>query len=198
MPSQEKSIEHLEDHLPYELLMLRHTYERMNTPRYPLDWNAHYESFAVHARNLFDFLTNRATANNFKASHFSTAFKVTKNDEVQRIINQDLHSQVLHLGKNRESDEDKKVGHQKREKVFTWIETNMAAFIDSLKDTKFNAHWDSDEADPRKFHQEYSSRPVTTFVYGQPVQSASTGSPGLISTTGPGAPPKQAHRRGET
>src|SRR5271169_3273197 len=109
MATQDQKIEHLTEHLPYELLMLRHTRERMSSPRYPLDWNAHYESFAVHARNLFDFLMNDATQANFKASHFST-FKASKNAEVQRLIRQDFHSQILHLGKNRESDEDRKVG----------------------------------------------------------------------------------------
>jgi hypothetical protein len=197
VPTQDQKIEHLKGHLPYELLMLRHTRERMNSPLYPLDWNAHHESFAVHARNLFDFLMNDATSANFKVSHFSTTFKAKKNDEVQRIIRQDLHSQVLHLGKNRESDEDKKVGHEKREKVFRWLEENMSSFVGGL-DSSFKTHWDSDRADPNKFHQEYSNRPVTAVplsvqsVTGLVVQSATTGSPVAIDTA---AAPRQQGRR---
>jgi hypothetical protein len=39
------------DHLPYEVLMLRHSYQRTLEDRYALDWNAFYGAFAVHARN---------------------------------------------------------------------------------------------------------------------------------------------------
>ena len=58
MSSRQQKVMHLGDHLPYELLMLRHSYQRTFEDRYPLDWNASYEAFAVHARNLFDFLMN--------------------------------------------------------------------------------------------------------------------------------------------
>ena len=47
MSSREKKIIHLGDHLPYELLMFRHAYERTLEDRYQLDWNAY---FALHAR----------------------------------------------------------------------------------------------------------------------------------------------------
>ncbi len=71
MTAPDQKLEHLREHLPYELLMLRHTYDRINGNRYTLDWNAYYESFTIHARNLLDFLNNEGTGNNLKAKEFA-------------------------------------------------------------------------------------------------------------------------------
>ena len=75
MSSMNQKIEHLGDHLPYEMLMLRHSYQRTLENRYALDWNAFYEAFAVHARNLFHFLINKGGPNNFNARDFSKEAK---------------------------------------------------------------------------------------------------------------------------
>jgi hypothetical protein len=52
-------LEHLEEHIPYELLMLRFTLGKLRTEKHPLAWNGMLESFAVHARNLYCFLINK-------------------------------------------------------------------------------------------------------------------------------------------
>jgi hypothetical protein len=52
----------------------------MRQQQHYLSWNAHFESFAVHARNLVNFLTNRDTGN-FKAAAFvAGGYKATKGD----------------------------------------------------------------------------------------------------------------------
>jgi hypothetical protein len=58
-PLTDNQIEHLEEHVPYELLMLRFTLGKLRTEKHPLAWNAMLESFAVHARNLYSFLANK-------------------------------------------------------------------------------------------------------------------------------------------
>jgi len=84
MSSMNQKTEHLGDHLPYEVLMLRHSYERTLEVRYALDWNAFHEAFAVHARNLFDFLMNKGGSNNFNARDFSASFAGREDAEVRR------------------------------------------------------------------------------------------------------------------
>jgi hypothetical protein len=44
--------DYLEEHLPYMMKMLRYTHGQMLQKQHYLCWNAHFESFAVHARNL--------------------------------------------------------------------------------------------------------------------------------------------------
>jgi hypothetical protein len=131
MSSRNRRIQHLGDHLPYELLMLRHAYQRTLEDRYALDWNAFYEAFVVHARNLFEFLTNEGGSNNFKACDFSN-FTAKKDPVAQRLINQNLHWQVFHFGKQRKSKDEEKVGREERKTIFDWIEENFETFIVAL------------------------------------------------------------------
>lgn len=53
---------YLEEHLPYELSMLFHTYDRLWSTSNEADWNAFLEAFCVHARNLKMFVTVREKA----------------------------------------------------------------------------------------------------------------------------------------
>ena len=175
MSSMNQKIEHLGDHLPYEVLMLRHSYQRTLEDRYALDWNAFYEAFAVHARNLFDFLMNKGGSNNFNARDFSASFAAREDAAVQRLINQDLHWQVFHFGKQRKSEEDEKVGKEQRKAVFEWIEENFNVFTEAL-DRDLGPYWYPERADPEKVHGELTKAPDTVAV-GLAPQSASTGSP---------------------
>lgn len=187
MSSRQQKVMHLGDHLPYELLMLRHSYQRTFEDRYPLDWNASYEAFAVHARNLFDFLMNRGGSKNFNARDFSPKFTAKKDAKVTRLINQDLHWQVFHFGKQRKSEEDKKVGDDERKAIFDWIEENFEVFIAALAlDRDLAPYWHPEHADPEKFHSEFT-KPRDTITTGLARKSASTGKP--QSFTGYRQPP---------
>jgi hypothetical protein len=194
MSSMNQKIEHLGDHLPYEVLMLRHSYQRTLEDRHALDWNAFYEAFAVHARNLFDFLMNRGGSNNFSARDFSACFAARKDDAVERLINQNLNWQVFHFGKQRKSEEDEKVGKEQRKAVFEWIEENFNVFAEAL-DRDLAPYWYPERADPKKVHGELTKAPDTVVVVGLAPQSASTGSPQSASFTGPSraaTPPRRA------
>ena len=72
---------YLEDHLAYEVLMLRHALTKITTFQHPLEWNAYFESFVVHARNLYAFLTNDDDSRTFKARDFINGFQSQKTDE---------------------------------------------------------------------------------------------------------------------
>ena len=188
MSSSEDKIKHLDDHLPYELLMLRHTYQQVNSDRNALDWNAFHESFAVHARILLNFLINDAGSTNFQASGFSN-FIAEKDATVQRIIRQDLNKQVFHLGKSRPSEADLKVAAANRKLVFEWIESNFRKFLEQLhKDWK--PHWNSDRADLAKVRERLLKAEGELSVKAIGRQQA-TGTPGVVmGPTGFSAPPR--------
>ena len=54
----------LREHLPYQVMMMRHTYSRLfDREICAHDWNAMYMAFAVASRNLFEFFTNKDRSN---------------------------------------------------------------------------------------------------------------------------------------
>lgn len=132
----------LGDHLPYELKMLRHTYAQMLKPQFYLDWNAFYESFAVHARNLANFLTND-DRKNFKACDFVQNFKARKGNLAK--ITSMLDMQVFHLVKDRPVTNTGKFNTEHAKKVLDWIEDEMTNFLARLsaEDKKL---WDESKA----------------------------------------------------
>ena len=55
MSSKPERIEFLQQHLFYELQMLRFAHSNLLTENDVLHWNAMFESFCVHARNMHEF-----------------------------------------------------------------------------------------------------------------------------------------------
>jgi hypothetical protein len=152
MSSREKKIIHLGDHLPYELLMFRHAYQRALEERYQLDWNACYESFALHSRILFNFL-----------------------------MNEDLHWQVFHFGKQRKSEDEEKVGREERKIIFEWVERNLTEFEKALANTDFAQYWNRERARLDKVREEFlRARESETVVNALGPAQASAGSPQTI------------------
>jgi hypothetical protein len=185
MSSREKKIIHLGDHLPYELLMFRHAYQRALEERYQLDWNACYESFALHSRILFNFLMNEDSANNFKAKEFAD-FTGNNDAKVRRLINQDLHWQVFHFGKQRKSEDEEKVGREERKIIFEWVEQNFTEFEKALANTDFAQYWNRERARPDKVREEFlRARESETVVNALGPAQASAGSLQTIGWTGP-------------
>jgi hypothetical protein len=181
MASKQQKIEHLGDHLPYEVLMLRYTHSRMNSPRYPLAWNAFYEAFAVHARNLLDFLENKAGSSNFQASHFSDTFEVKEdkeNKEIGRVVRQEMNWQVFHFVKSRSSKQSEKVDLEKVNRVHKWVMDNFSRFILELN-ADLKEHWYPDRADPDKFYELYQKKmgEVTELFLKIQNQTTSTADP---------------------
>ena len=168
---------YLDEHLPYMLKMLRYTYGQMLQRQHYLSWNAHFESFAVHARNLVKFLTNGDTGN-FQATKFVRGGYRARNDDIRSAMKK-LESQVFHLAQNRPREAIGKFSTEPdAKKVHDWIESNFAEFLSKLGDVRklFN----DKKADPAKDEGVYMTLGPTG--PGAPPQTACTASP-IVSQT---------------
>ena len=182
MTTTAQLIDHLKDHMPYELLMLRYTHERMQHEDHPLVYNAMYESFCMHVRNLRDFLNNDGTGNNLKAKEYASDFRAPKDAEVQRIINTDMQGQVFHFNKDRPTKPTEKVGLEKCKLVFDHIEKMFAAFLAAnWNDNTLKAKFRSDLADPKQV--EKLIRDSKLYVYANDAPGASSGGLQFVGST---------------
>jgi hypothetical protein len=125
-------LEHLEEHIPYELLMLRFTLGRLKGEKHPLAWNAMLESFAVHARNLYWFLINKRNhQEDHVASDFTVSYMVPSKSAMMGPF-QRLNQQVMHLGTQRKKADTEKFQSDDAEKVAKWIEGALPKFREAL------------------------------------------------------------------
>src|SRR5215471_11953343 len=121
--------DYLEEHLRYELLMLRHTYFQITSYNNQLDWNAFFVSFVAHARNLFDFLRNTGRDKRFVADDFTGgSWRLSKSaiSKIRRVIGT-VHAEVLHLGKRTRAPA-LKAGIDAATELFNWIEEHWTGF----------------------------------------------------------------------
>ena len=165
MASDPKKCDFLAEHLLYQLLMLRHTHEQIVKPQGQLTWNAMYESFAVHARNLFVFLKNSDNNKNMRASDYISDFKVNVPPAINSVrLSLDPH--VLHLGKIRK-ESDRKPHVEKLNKLYVWLGENLARFGAELPD-KFRKHWQPEKAHPTPDYIEtHSSSGTVQTIWGR-------------------------------
>jgi hypothetical protein len=140
--------EYLNKSLKYELLMLRYTLPKIKAPPCQMELNAYFESFVVHARNLYQFLTNEGRGNDAGAREFASHFKANKTNDTISLFAKIL-PQILHLGRNRPSDPSKQANVDGAQKWSDWIEKNFKAFIDALGP---EYAWDWNDADPFGTH----------------------------------------------
>jgi hypothetical protein len=130
----------LSRHINYELLMLRFTHEKIGMVQDQLVWNAMYESFAVHARNLFSFLESSDDNRNMRASDFNNSFDLKPPDRIDS-IRKSLDPHVLHLGKVR-GDAERKPHIDRLSELYAWLDQNLIRFGKELPDP-FSAYWPS-------------------------------------------------------
>jgi hypothetical protein len=97
--NNDQKVSYLEHQLPYEFIMIRHTNKRIHSDQSRLDWNAYYEYFCGHARNLYHFFINE-DGKNAKMSSFVSDLTIKKSDDTKGIF-QKLNNQVFHLGWSR-------------------------------------------------------------------------------------------------
>jgi hypothetical protein len=133
----------MNEHLPYELGMLRHCFTQLHTAK-KRDYNAYMEAFCIHARILKEFLGNKPEAGNLKARHYNNDFEWKP---PSRLIGafQKIGPQATHLSQRRPtgSSEDKFTFKDAKE-VFGWLEPAMCEFIEA--NTAYNKHWNDEEA----------------------------------------------------
>jgi len=143
--SDPEKCDFLAEHLLYELLMLRFAHAQILKPQGQLTWNALYESFAVHARILFDFLTNDAHSENMQASDYNSAFEA-KDPGAVRGVKNSLNPHVLHLAKIRK-EADRKPHIDRLKKLYVWLDENLIRFGHELPQN-FSKHWHPERANP--------------------------------------------------
>jgi len=99
-------IDIIDEHLPYEIDMLRNAYSALaaTPPPTGVCKNALIESFCVHARSLIHFLANKPTRkDDATASDFAAGFVTSLNlaGEPWKTILEKLNKQAFHLTKAR-------------------------------------------------------------------------------------------------
>lgn len=147
--SREELASYLDEHLPYERMMLDYTFGKITTQQSQCDWNAYYESFVIHARNLYNFLTNN-DGTNAKAHEFVFNFKARKSTGTISISSK-LLAQVHHLSPKRPSAAEQKVQADDARVLYSWIDDNFDQFIRGLPENL------------RTLWNESKSRPPPTF-----------------------------------
>jgi hypothetical protein len=143
MSGKDERVAWMKEHLSYELLMMRFAHNELNWSDDQLEWNANYSAFALHARNLYLFLTSDKDSRIYKASDYTNL--ETDGKPLHGIMD-NLNQQTFHPGKQRNGA--KKVGLDKAAKVYTWVEKYMDEFIDKLNEP-YKSAWDEirDKAD---------------------------------------------------
>jgi len=104
MPSAAELKNCFEDHLPYEIDMLRVAAARLSkVKRRGVDANICIEVFCVHARNLIEFLDERKKVQpgDFKASQFAPGYTCKVDLEDKRVR---INKRIAHLTTERVSD----------------------------------------------------------------------------------------------
>ena len=130
MADTQRKTDYLEEHLPYMLKMVRYTHGQMQQKQHYLSWNAHFESFAVNARNLMNFLSN-GDRGNMKAHDFvENGFKARVQDAERLLLK--LAQQVFHLAELRPKTPVGKFNSDHAAEVLEWIDKNFAIFLDAL------------------------------------------------------------------
>jgi hypothetical protein len=135
--------DYLEEHLPYELSMLTHTFERLHSTHSEADWNAFLESFCMHARNLKCFVTNDKGVNNscVIARYFISNFDVSVPKKLTGAF-QRVNEQTAHLTKNRRTKPAEKFTIDNAHDVYHWLIPTMQKFVDALSATDCQ-RWDA-------------------------------------------------------
>jgi hypothetical protein len=123
----------LGEHLPYQVMMMRHTYARMfDRDLCAHDWNAMYMAFAVASRNLVEFFTNKDRSNtNFGAKDFVAAGFGASAKSIETPMKQ-VRAQIFHLDKARPSVEADKFQLESAQSVVKWLDETVWDFRQKL------------------------------------------------------------------
>jgi hypothetical protein len=117
--------EYLRDHVLYEKVMLDFTFQEIQKPHEQLMWNAIFESFGVHARNLYDFHRSDGGGNNRRANQYVSGHKSASLNDFNL-----LDKFFFHMTKHRATDA--KVKLENALKIHQWIETEWSRWVNAL------------------------------------------------------------------
>ena len=140
MPKANTTLEEiLREHLPYELNMLRSTFERLRDGVADgVLRNALIESFSIHARSLIGFFNNEQGV---KASSFTDGVHVLfRAGHVDGNVVRKLNTQIAHLTLKRTADPLGKIGDVDRQEMLDTIRLALQEFEQHLK-PEFKVLW---------------------------------------------------------
>lgn len=127
-------IEYVNEHLIYELLMLRYAKRQLDSCQDQLLWNAMFAAFNVSARNLYDLLSGGGDTRSVRLKDFeghAGTWCASSTAAISPTVDK-LNRQCLHLGKDRTKVSDKKVALERIRHVFEWAESNVLSFMGNL------------------------------------------------------------------
>jgi hypothetical protein len=143
MNKQEK-VDILEEHLPYEIMMLRYAFDQLQTLERGLLANAFIETYCLHARNLIDFFWADASPKGRTptANHFTTRdyLKVRGPDVRRGDLYAELNHQIAHLSYNRTRNHREKIDGRDRAILLQAIEAAVSEFGQHLRD-EYKQYW---------------------------------------------------------
>ena len=134
MRALEERRNHL-DHLNYEVAMLHYCFPEIAKREPGEDRNVYIESFALHARALYEFLVSKNHSGwNAVAKDFVADFQPTDAESVRDIIKK-IEDQILHIGWERTLDHGLKFdAATEGVKILSWIDLWYAVFWTKVGD----------------------------------------------------------------
>jgi hypothetical protein len=122
MRALEEKRKHL-NHLDYEMAMLHYCFPEIAKREPGEDRNVFIESFALHARALYEFLVSNSPRRlNAVAQDFIPDFQPTDAHSVRGIIKK-IEDQILHVGWERTQDNSLKFdAATEGERILNWID----------------------------------------------------------------------------
>lgn len=158
----------LGEHLPYELMMLRFTWQALNKEggQPALHSYALFESFSVHARSLCEFLTNDDDQRLVSASDYNPEFEAKRTD-LARGKRDRMNQQIMHIGTQRANDRPAKLDLEDIEELKDWIEKEFDRFIKELP-ANFAGQWKKELSQVPEDSSSIEIDPPTAFATNAP------------------------------
>lgn len=144
MTTNKKPAPHLKEeffaeHLPYEISMLRATYELARAPRPAAEHNALVEAFLLHARNLIAFYKDMPACD-FDPRMFTNASYQLNRDFIADPLVARINRQTSHLTTKRITNAADELGPRDWALILRALEEEMSRFAKALtKD--YGAKW---------------------------------------------------------
>jgi hypothetical protein len=175
--TSDELVDYFNEHVFYELLMLRYTKQCLENGGDQLPWNAMFAAFNVSARNLYSFLANKdrpnASVEDYRA--YRQTLDGISVEEVKSTLDL-LNAQCLHLGWKRHKEPEEKINIDRIRSVSEWIESGTGNLLKTFKED-FRS----------KLRPKLADLPAQQSIIGvdKPLGPSTSSHPSYITTHGP-------------
>ncbi|MDQ8729326.1 hypothetical protein [Bradyrhizobium sp. LHD-71] len=138
-PAPHLKEEFFNEHLPYEISMLRATYDLARASKPAAEHNALVEAFLLHARNLIEFYKDRPACD-FDPRMFTVASYQINKDFVPDSLVARIHRQTSHLTAKRIAHAADELGPRDWALILRALEQEMSRFVKALT-SDYAAKW---------------------------------------------------------